>query len=309
MQDNSNNFLVCSKCGTANAANTNFCINCGSPLVSNQNVAVNNQMNVNDPNLGMGANVTSIPEQPVNYTSVHGLEQPVGNVVTSPINQGVVTNSKMTKSFHYFKYIISSFLRPYQSFKDNEEEMSNFKNIGILALIVIGIMAILSLFQAILSAVRVTSLWSGDVTWVWDNLGNVDFFGVIIRNILTYAIVLLAIGGVYFLASLVIKKNVKFVKLLGAIVTTFIPFAVVISIISPVLSLIYSPFGLCVTIVGFVYFILAWLELVNEMIVIEDKNVRIYFHLVCLSVLIIGLGFVASRLILGSLIGGLSSLF
>ena len=50
----------------------------------------------------------------------------------------------------------------------------------------------------------------------------------------------------------------------------------------------------------------------NELIKIENKNTRIYFHLTCLSILIIGGGFIAYKLLLGSLssgLGDLSSLF
>ena len=160
-----------------------------------------------------------------------------------------------------------------------------------------------------ITTVRVTSFWSDKVEWVWENLKNIEYFKVIGQNLLMYAGIIFAISGIYFLASLVIKKEAKFVKLLSATTTAFIPMAVAMSILSPLLSLINTYIGLVITIVGAVYFIVTLLELLNDQIVIENKNTRIYFHLTCLSILIIGGGFIAYKLVLGSLSSGLGGLF
>lgn len=103
------------------------------------------------------------------------------------------------------------------------------------------------------------------------------------------------------MASLVIKKESNFVKLLSATATAFIPVAIAVSLLSPLLSLINTYIGLVTIIVSFIYFIVILLELLNDQIVIENKNTRIYFHLVCLSILIIGGGFIVNKLVLGSL--------
>ena len=66
------------------------------------------------------------------------------------------------------------------------------------------------------------------------------------------------------------------------------------------------------SVVGFIYSLLILLELTNDIIVIENKNVRIYFHLICLSVIVIVGGFIAYKVLLSSLtssLGLLGSLF
>lgn len=301
MQNDLNNFLICSKCGTANNGGAKFCIKCGNPL-QEQNDNVVNVQPVNNGN-------PSIFEQPTNnqvgYEQVGGMANQPSQEVKLNKEAPVATASK----FNFFSYILGSILKPYDSYKKEENNLSNIKNVSILALIVIVIVTIFDLIRTIISTVRVTSFWSDEVEWVWDNLGNINYFKIIFQSILIYAIIILAIAGVYFLAGLVLKKNAKFVKLLSVATTAFIPFAAASAILGPILSLLYSPLGACVTLIGFIYAIVILIELVNDLIVIDNKNIRIYYHLICLSILIVGGGYIAYRLILGSLTSGLSSLF
>lgn len=306
MNENLNDHLICSQCGTSNTSNTKFCIKCGNSLQSN----FVETPSVSVPNVEQ--NINPMPTQSVD----NSMQQNINNSIQQPIYNNVSANVQstpvITGKFNFFQYIIGAVLKPFDRFKKNEENLSNFKNVGILSLIVVGFMTIIGLITTMINTVRVTSFWTDEVKWVWENLKGIEYFKVIGQSLLIYAGVLLAISGVYFLASLVIKKEAKFPKLLGATVTAFTPFAIATSMLSPLLSLIYSPLGIYITIVGFVYTLVILLELMNELIKIENKNTRIYFHLTCLSLLIIGGGFIAYKLILGSLssgLGGLSSLF
>lgn len=306
MNDNMNSNIVCPQCGMTNASNTKFCIKRGTGLQPDA-MEVPQVATVE-----VEQNVTPVASQETfnnNVTSqFNNVQQPIYNNVSTNVQPSTTATGK----FNFFQYIIGAVLKPFDRFKKDEENLSSFKNVGILSLIVVGFMTIIGLITTMINTVRVTSFWTDEVEWVWENLKEIEYFKVIGQSLLIYAGVLLAISGIYFLASLVIKKEAKFPKLLGATVTAFIPFAIATSILSPLLSLIYSPLGLVVTIVGFIYTLVILLELMNELIKIENKNTRIYFHLTCLSILIIGGGFIAYKLILGSLssgLGGLSSLF
>lgn len=306
MNDNMNSNIVCPQCGMTNASNTKFCIKCGTGLQSDI-VEVPQVATVE-----VEQNVTPVtPQETFNNnvaSQVNNVQQPIYNNVSTNVQPAPAVTGK----FNFFQYIIGAVLKPFDRFKKDEENLSNFKNVGILSLIVVGFMTIIGLITTMINTVRVTSFWTDEVEWVWENLKEIEYFKVIGQSLLIYAGVLLAISGIYFLASLVIKKEAKFPKLLGATVTAFIPFAIATSILSPLLSLIYSALGIGITIVGFIYTLVILLELMNELIKIENKNTRIYFHLTCLSILIIGGGFIAYKLILGSLssgLGGLSSLF
>lgn len=297
---NSSN-ITCSSCGASNMSNTKFCIKCGNPL---QTETLN----------------TSVDSNPINSQFNTETIQPNVELQANPINQQLGTQNNVQPAYtpssatqvnagslNYFKYMLNAILKPFDSFKKEETNLSSFKNSGILVAIIVVALTVINLISTMITSVRVTSFWTDEVEWVWENLKNIEYFKVIGQNLLMYAGTIFAISGVYFLASLVLKKESKFVKLLSATTTAFIPMAVAMSILSPLLSLINTYIGLVITIVGFVYFLVILLELLNDQIVIENKNTRIYFHLVCLSILLIGGGFIAYKLVLGSLTSGLGS--
>lgn len=286
-----NENIKCIKCGADNMANTKFCVKCGNSM----QIQPVNQMNVVQPMVSQQPTVAPVSPVPTQVNTTQ-------NVV--PVN----SNQNSVGKMNYFKYMINAFLKPYDSFKKEENNLSVFKNSAILSLILVGILTVLNLISTMINSVRVTSFWTDETKWVWENLKDVEYFKVIGQTLLIYLGVIAAISGVYYLASLVIKKNSSFVKLLSATATSFIPFAIATSILSPLLSLIHSYIGLAVTVAGFIYFLITLLELFNELIVIDNKNTRIYFHMVCLSILLIGGIFIIYKFVLGSITSGLGSL-
>lgn len=284
MNGNLNNTKVCPNCGITNLANAKFCIKCGA------NLEVNNNMNseLQNNNFDNGT-----------YNNMNNT-----NNVNS-YNNNQVSSGKLD----YVKYLLGSLLKPYDTYKNNESTLGDIKNASILTLIVVGIMTAINLLSTMISAVRHKSFFSGEVTWNWDNLGDVEYFKVIGLDLLVYAGIIAAIAGVYYLGSLVIKKNAKFSNLIGAATTSVVPFATCSLLLSPILSMIYSPLGIATTVVGFVYTLVTLIELVNDIVVIDNKNTRIYYHLVCLSTVIIVGGFIAYKVLANSIFGGLDSLF
>lgn len=284
MNGNLNNTKVCPNCGITNLANAKFCIKCGA------NLEVNNNMNsvLQNNNFDNGT-----------YNNMNNT-----NNVNS-YNNNQVSSGKLD----YVKYLLGSLLKPYDTYKNNESTLGDIKNASILTLIVVGIMTAINLLSTMISAVRHKSFFSGEVTWNWDNLGDVEYFKVIGLDLLVYAGIIAAIAGVYYLGSLVIKKNAKFSNLIGAATTSVVPFATCSLLLSPILSMIYSPLGIATTVVGFVYTLVTLIELVNDIVVIDNKNTRIYYHLVCLSTVIIVGGFIAYKVLVNSIFGGLDSLF
>lgn len=310
MNENFNNNIICPQCGNANSSNTNFCIKCGNNLKSNIN-EISKISSIKIDYATSNSNQQSIINKNIEQPTSNSNQQSIYNNLSANYQVNSTSVGKFS-ILQYLQYIIGVLLKPFDSFKNKSNSLNSFKNVGILSAIIVGLMTIMGLFQTMLNAVRVTSIWTGEVKWVWDNLKEIEYFKVIGQSILIYVGILLVISGIYFLANLVIKKEAKFVKLLGATVTAFIPFALSSSILFPIFSLISNPLGICIIIIGFIYTLIIMLELMNDLIIIENKNNRIYFHLICLSILIIGGGFIAYKLILGSLasgLGGLSSLF
>lgn len=208
--------------------------------------------------------------------------------------------------------MLNAMLKPFDSFKKEETNLSSFKNSGILVAIVVGILTIINLVTTMFNAVRVKGYLSDETKWGWENLKNIKYIKLIGQDILMYLGILCAISGVYFLAGLVMKKEIKFVKILSSTVTACLPIAVATAILSPLFSIFNNYIATVITVAGSVYSLMILLELLNDQIVIDNKNTRIYFHLVCISILIIGGSFIAYKLILGSMtseLGSLNSLF
>ncbi len=287
---NNNNLTnkVCPICGTSNLPNTNFCIKCGNNLsVASQPIPDTNN---NIPN-----------QQPVMNNNMNNQ-----NVNVAPTNVNVSMNNGL--KMNLVQYFIQSIIKPFDNYINNESNLSDIKEVGILSGIVVLFLTIMNLLSKMISAVRVKSLFSTEVSWVWENLKNISYVKVIGTNLLVYAGILVAIAGVYFLASLVIKKSPNFVKLLGIATTSIIPFAICYGLLSPVLSMINTTIGMVVTVIGFVYSLMILIELINDSIVIENKNTRILIHVICLSILIIGGGYIIYKSIMSTITSGLGSL-
>lgn len=309
MNNNLNNTKTCPNCGVTNLANAKFCIKCGANLkdnnMENENMNNNSNDNMNNNyNNTFDNNQNNMDQMNNNFNNNYNNNNNNWNNNSNNIGNNNWNNNQMySGKLDYFKYIISAFLKPFDTFKNNENSMNDIKNVSILAVITVGIMTVINLLSTMISAVRRVSIFSG-VTWNWSNLKDVEYFKVIGLDLLIYAGIIAGIAGVYYLASLVIKKEAKFAKLLGAVTTAAIPLTVCSLLLSPLLSMLYAPLGIAAAIVGGIYCVVTLFELINDIVVIENKNSRIYYHLICLSVVVIVGGFIAYKVLMGSLLGG-----
>lgn len=225
-------------------------------------------------------------------------------------NTNVVNNQTVSSSskLNIIGYITGVLLKPYSKFKEEENNLSDVKNGGILFLIVVGSLTLLGLLSSMINAVRVTSIWSDEVEWVFENLKNVEYVKLIFGNFLTYGILIALVSGVYFIGSLIAKKNASFMKLVSAVSTALIPFIVISLVISPIVSAVIEILGAIIGIAGGLYSLAILFELINDVVEIEDKNVRIYYHVGCLCVLVIGMVLILYGLVSSSISSGLGSL-
>ncbi len=215
---------------------------------------------------------------------------------------------KSEEELNFFEYILRAFVKPFEEFKKTEKNFSDQKNTLILGGIVVAILTALKLIGTIINTVRVTSILGG-TKWVFENIKNINFIKTIGGSAITYALIILAIAGVYYLASLVIKKETNFFKLMGASITAFIPMAVSTTLLSTLLSMISIKLGVAVVIIGFIYSLLILIELINYLIPIENQNTKIYFHLTCLSLLFLTGAFIGYKMIVGSVTSGIGSFY
>ena len=246
--------INCPNCGKPNTPQSKFCVNCGNVLNNNNQPQSENVNQTTD----------NIPNANVNNTQTSG-------------NQ---TSSANTNNLNFIKYIIGILLRPLKSFNEEENKLSDTKNSIILALIVTVSMTLLNLIHTIIYTVRVSSYLNSTTSWDFSNLNNINYIQVIGKNFIIYACIILAITVVFYLGSLIIKKQMNIIKNLGIVATSMIPLVLGSMILSPILGAIWIPLGVIVTVVSAIYSVLILLELMNKELQLVG-DVKIYFNLVC----------------------------
>lgn len=181
----------------------------------------------------------------------------------NPMNNFNNKNNKL----NYFKYMIDILLHPISTYKDNQEKYKGIKFPIILSLILIFIMTISDL---------VTNIFN-----------NIDYVKIIINGIIGHSEMILLISLIYYVGSLLIKKKSKFFKIFLVVSISLIPFTMGY-VLSQLLSLISVTLGFDILLIGFVYSLILLLELISEIINIENNDIRIQFHFICLSIIVIG---------------------
>lgn len=208
----------------------------------------------------------------------------------------------------YFSVISAAILKPFTGLKEEINKISNILSAGILALIIAGIATLLTLIKTIITTVRVTSIWNDETSWVWDNISKINFVKAIGLNFLIFAGVIASVAVIYYIASLIIKKETDFPKLLGIAVVSTLPMLVCYTLISPILGMIWGLLGLCTIVVGVVYTIILIYELMSEELSLKD-NTKFYLNLVCLGIITSIIYFMIMYLLIANVTTGLNSIF
>ena len=208
----------------------------------------------------------------------------------------------------YFSVIKAIILKPFTGLKDEINKISNILSAGILALIISAIATILNLIKTIITTVRVTSIWNNETSWVWDNISNINFVKAIGLNFIIFLGLIAAVAFVYYIGSLILKKQADFPKLLGIAVTTTLPVIICYTLISPILGMIWGLLGLLATVIGLVYTLILTYELMSEELSLKE-NSKFYLNLICLKIISAIIYYVIIYLLIASVANGLNGIF
>ena len=209
---------------------------------------------------------------------------------------------------YYFSVIKAIILKPFTGLKDEINKISNILSAGILALIIAAIATILTLIKTIITTVRVTSIWNNETSWVWDNISNINFVKAIGLNFIIFLGLIAAVAFVYYIGSLILKKQADFPKLLGIAVTTTLPVIICYTLISPILGMIWGLLGLLATVIGLVYTLILTYELMSEELSLKE-NSKFYLNLICLTIISAIIYYVIIYLLIASVANGLNGIF
>lgn len=277
--------MKCIKCGADNIEGSTFCIKCGVNLKELQS---NNVLEKQDEE-----------SNPIVLENNNQVEEQV-------VNSKPVSNNTNTIPLNYLMYFVAVFLKPSKCFKEEESKLTNNKTPFILTLIVTVVMTIVNLINSILATVM-ESDYSGGYDWDWSNLEEFEWFKVIGKNFLIYACTIFAIAAVFYMGSLIIKKDLKFTKSLSIVISSIIPTVVGGMILGTIGTFIWYPIGIIFTLAGFIYSLVILYELMNKELGLEG-DIKIYFNLICLGILAVAGYFVYMKLYISSITNGLDSM-
>lgn len=293
--------MNCQNCGTLNNIGSKFCIKCGKSL------------NEGQPIQSMpGSSYQEVLNEPINKTLNQNSSQNF-DTISQPMNNlsNTSTSGAKVSFMSYFFIILAVILKPFTAFKEELNKFNGFKNSIILSLIISVGATLINLISSMLSVVRVKSFdWASGgykTNWIWENLKNLDYLKIIGKNFLIYLGIIVAIAVVYYLGSLIIKKQTNFSRLLGISALAIIPLLICSLILAPLLSLIWVGLKIPVIIIGVVYTVIIIYEVINNEILLEG-NVKYYFNLVCLSILGIVAYYLCIKVFMSSITGELDGL-
>lgn len=290
--------MNCPNCGTENASNSSFCIKCGTKLINDQvnNLSLSSNLIQND---GI-----SVPNENYNQGIVYQNIKQAENIQanTNSMNNGS-TSVKTGNELNYFSYIINILLKPIKTFKNEEKKFDTKTSLifsGIVAVMLMIINLIKNIFSVILVKKFDYNTLKTKTSIEFSNLKNLEWFDLIVKRLLLFAAIIAVIALVYYLAGLVIKKEANYTKNLSIVSSALIPYALIGMIVAPLLSNIYEELYLIVLVIATIYSISIFITLINYSMKLENNDQAIYFHVICLSILIISSYYLYTKVLLTS---------
>lgn len=289
--------MKCPNCGKDVKEGAKFCVGCGTSLVDKET-------------------------KKVEKTNSEKTDE-VKEKVATKVNEVKVAAKKAADS-DFMKVVLSSLmfllnilLKPVKSLKEKIEFYSKPQNgfilAGVVALATMIIRVIVSFVMALIKKQCTSSLFgSGTCLTVGEKLKAIDWMGITLKHLLIILIVMFAIAGIYYVAGLIAKKTTNFMKILTITAVSLVPACVASYLLVPIFGWINVHFGVVVAIIGFVYSLVIFFTSIKDEFKFKDADMAIYFHLICVSVIIIIAYFVGYNILVNtvtdSVTNGLGSL-
>ena len=190
---------------------------------------------------------------------------------------------------NYPMFIVNVLLKPYKTFKEEENKLCNVKTSLIFSSIIVVAMMLINLITSMISAIFINDFDVTKFEYVkrleLSNLGKLDYLELIGKNLLIYAGIIAGIALIYYIVSLIFKKNTNYIKLLSITAISAIPVVLITMIVAPILGIIWETLYFVASIIGIIYSIVIFITLISENIKFENKDLNMYFHLICISVI------------------------
>lgn len=249
--------MKCVKCGRENIEGSTFCVGCGEMLANQAATPVTPATPV-----APVENVAPVAPVTVNQTP---------EVAATPVMQHAVeTAPKKNIKFEfgsamktYLKLLIGVFTKPVKTINEYKETTNEFLTPSIFAGIIAFVMMLISLISTIISTVHVDTLFEG-TKWEWSYIKEVPWAKSIFGNFFLYLAMIFGVAVIYYLTSLIIKKQISYTKSLIITAYALIPVFIANILLAPIFGLITYWLAAIIGLIGFVYTIVLLNQIMNK---------------------------------------------
>lgn len=203
-----------------------------------------------------------------------------------------VQNKKEFDFVEMFKVLGKGFMKPMETIEEDKKEYRVPAKAFTLGGIVTAVTMILYFFSRILQTIFMKNAKPS-----LDYLEGFKCFKTLGVGFLIAAGFILVVASVYYLASLVVKKDSHYGELVFVGTIAVLPLVLAITIVAPILSYIWEPLKTAVMLIAFIYSLLIVVVPVSKTATLAKEDHKIYFHLVCLSIICVVCYFVYVNLI------------
>lgn len=301
---NRRSIMICPKCQSANDEQSRFCIKCGTPLQQ----PVSETMEIPNPPVN---DAIAMPQQNTGYVSPTIVTTNIENQTTSSSGDQTMSSNRVedetSTKFSLIKYLILFLTKPITAFNKDKKHFSDPKNALVLSGVV-SVFTMLAYFLRTFILLVFSKGYKGEIEIDFDRLEYLKISDMIFKNLFIIMAIIVVVAFVYYVVGLILKKTPNFLKLLVATASSLLPFTILVILLSTVFSYIWEPLAVVTTVVGVVASLIIFLNLIDHEFAFEGNDQKVYFHLLCLSIILIVGYFVAMRLIFGNVSGDLGDL-
>lgn len=245
--------MKCSNCGSELNNDAKFCVKCGTAVVN---------------------------------------EKKVKEEKTKKKSTKVESNSFGAMIIGCLMFILNVILKPVSTLKEKIKDYSDFKVAGILLVLVSFGRMIINLLGNMISVVfvkKISSYLTGEtkLSVNFENLKELDYLSLIFKEFFMFLIVIALVAGIYYVVALIMKKSANYFRLVTITSVSFIPLIVVGSFVSIIVGYIYAPLAIFLVCAAFIYSLLTFVNAMDDELDIDDSNLKVYFHTICLTVVVI----------------------
>lgn len=266
--------MICKKCGAKNKKGASFCSKCGNELIVEE-VKKTKKTVVKE---------EEVKEEP----KVTKIEEETGVDIENKSEDITITIDKQ-KYISLWNYIVDGILKPISTNektlkedKTPEESITRVFKVGVVGMLV-------NLVMTMVRSIFVKTPTMDGFKTVIDvtALKDLDYLSLIFKNVIVYLIFMTLVACIYFLASLVIKKEMKIETLLTISANSFIEIIATIIFLYQLVSIFSVKISFVVLLLGMILYVLVLTKNISKEIKLNDPNKEILFHVCSLGLLLL----------------------